>query len=74
MTSKTKLLYKRSINSFLSFFKEKNQIFGNVLTFNYSYYYMEEALIKDIKEIIRDKNKIKIMLFSFFQIYYEKNT
>ena len=30
MTAKTKLLYKKAINSFLSFFKEKNDILGNV--------------------------------------------
>ena len=52
MTSKSKLLYKRANNSFLSFFKEKNHIIGNEITFKYSHCNMEEALLKAIKEII----------------------
>ena len=66
MTSKTKLIYKRAINSFLSLFKEKNHIIGNDLTFKYSHCDMEDALIKAINEIITD-TKIKLC-------YYEKNT
>ena len=66
MTSKTNLLYKRAINSLLSFFKEKNNIFGNDLTFKYFPCDMEEALIKAIKEIITD-TKIKLCYFHFSQ-------
>ena len=66
MTQKTKLLYKRDMNNFLSFFKEKNYIIGNKLTFKYSHGDIEEALIKAIKEIITD-TKIKLCYFHFSQ-------
>jgi len=50
MTSKTKLLYKRAFNEFLTFYKKKNKIRDNEIVFKYSHSDMEEALIKAIKE------------------------
>ncbi len=50
MTSKTKLLYKRGLNSFLSFLKEKNNINNNIIIFKFSHSDMELGLIKAIEK------------------------
>ena len=66
MTSKSKLLYKRAINSFFLFLKKKAIIIGNKLTFKYFLCDMEEALLKAIKEIIIN-TKIKLCYFHISQ-------
>ena len=63
MTSKTKLLYKRAINIF---FKVRNHILGNEITFKYCHYDMEETLLKAINEIITN-TKIKLCYYHFSQ-------
>ena len=71
MTSKTKLLYKRALNCFISFFKETNHIVGNELNIKFFHCDMEEALIKAIKEIITDTQN-KLCYFHFSQSYMRR--
>ena len=71
MTSKTKLLYKRGLNSFLSFLKEKNNINNNSISFKFSHSDMELGLIKAIEEIMLN-TKIKICYFHFSQALMRK--
>jgi hypothetical protein len=71
MTSKTKLLFKRSLNSFLSFLKEKNNINDNNIIFNFTHSDMELGLIKAVEEIM-SKTKIKICYFHFSQALMRK--
>lgn len=67
MTWKTKLLYKRGLNSFLSFLKEKSNINNNNLIFKFSNSNMELGLIKAVEEIM-SKTKIKICYFHFSKL------
>ena len=42
MASKTKLLYKRALNAFLTFYKKKNKLRNNEIIFKCSHSNIEE--------------------------------
>ena len=67
MTSKTKLLYKRALNTFLAFYKKTNKIRDNEIVFKFSHSDMEEALIKAIEETFI-ATQIKLCYFHLSQV------
>lgn len=71
MISKSKLLYKSVINSFLSFYKEKNHINDNSPIFNFFHSDMEEGLIKAVEDIMVN-TKIKLCYYHFSQALIRK--
>ena len=67
MKSKTKLLYKRALNTFLTFYKKTNKIRDNEIVFKFSHSDMEEALIKVIEETFIG-TQIKLFNFHLSQV------